>query len=217
MSSHAGSRGFRLTRCIRAIVVGVASTIFSVGILGAGGSLNTQVAGDVDALFSTLLATDAVVEGSPAAKRTLYVFFDANCWYCHLTWKALQPYEKAGLQVRWVPVAYQKDNSTTKAAAIMQAKDRVAALKQNETGYNATTYDGAIAPSKNVPKDLAAQFAKNTKLMEDFGAPGTPLLVWKDEKGNIKTKVGMPRLSQLPQITGLPKQTIHDPELADFR
>ena len=145
------------------------------------------------------------------------MFFDANCWYCHLTWKALQPYEKAGLQVRWVPVAYQKNSSTTKAAAIMQAQDRVAALRENETGYKVETYDGAIAPADFVSATLAAQFAKNTKLMQDFGAPGTPLLVWKDEKGKVRTKVGMPRLSQLPTITGLPKQKIDDPELADFR
>jgi hypothetical protein len=42
-------------------------------------------------------------------------------------------------------------------------------------------------------------------------------LVWKDKAGRIRVKLGMPRLSQLPAITGLPAQKIDDPELADFR
>ncbi len=176
----------------------------------------TPAARELPSLFSTLEKTDAVIEGSTSPKRTLYVFFDANCWYCHLTWKAVQAYEKAGLQVRWVPVAYQKESSTTKAAAIMQAKDRVAALRENETGYRAESYDGGIAPA-NASKALEAQLEANFQLMDRFGVSGTPGLVWKDEKGRVRVRTGMPRLSQLPSITGLPAQKIDDPELSDFR
>jgi thiol:disulfide interchange protein DsbG len=46
---------------------------------------------------------------------------------------------------------------------------------------------------------------------------GTPGLVWKDEKGRVQVKTGMPRLAQLPSITGLPAQKIDDPELKEFR
>jgi thiol:disulfide interchange protein DsbG len=172
------------------------------------------------ALYAELESADAVAEGPAAAadrkSRTVYVFFDANCWYCHLTWKALQAYQAAGLQVRWVPVAYQKDSSYGRAAAIMQAQDRAAALRENETGYRAESYDGAIAPAA-VPKDLAARLDANTRLMQRFGAPGTPLLVWKDAQGAVRTQVGMPRLAQLPAIAGLPRQKIDDPELAGLR
>jgi thiol:disulfide interchange protein DsbG len=171
---------------------------------------------ELPALFSILEKTDAVVEGSTSPKRILYVFFDANCWYCHLTWKALQAYEKAGLQVRWVPVAYQKDSSTGRAAAIMQAKDRAAALRENETGYRAQSYDGGIAPLK-ASQALEAQLEANFELMDRFGVSGTPGLAWKDAKGRVRVRTGMPRLAQLPAITGLPAQKIDDPELKDFR
>jgi thiol:disulfide interchange protein DsbG len=171
---------------------------------------------DFPALFSTLEKTDAVTEGPASPKRILYVFFDANCWYCHLTWKALQPYEKAGLQVRWVPVAYQKESSTTKAAAILLARDRAAAFRENETGYRAKSYDGGIAAVK-ATKALEAQLDANFELMDRFGVSGTPGLVWKDASGKAQVKTGMPRLSQLPAITGLPAQKIEDPELAEFR
>ena len=101
-----------------------------------------------------------------------------------------------------------------RAAAVMLSRDRAAALRENEVGYRAETYDGGIAPAKNAP---SAQFEANTKLMERFGVPGTPALVWKDKAGKIRVKLGMPRLSQLPAITGLPAQKIDDPELAEFR
>jgi thiol:disulfide interchange protein DsbG len=53
--------------------------------------------------------------------------------------------------------------------------------------------------------------------MRKFGAPGTPALAWKDRDGKVRFKVGVPRLSELPQITGLPAQPNADPDLAKFR
>jgi len=199
-------------RLFRLAIAGMVVATFAASAADA----KTPAPRELPALFAALEKTDAVTEGSASPKRILYVFFDANCWYCHLTWKALQYYEKAGLQVRWVPVAFQKESSTTKAAAIMQAKDRAAAFRENETGYRAKSYDGGIAPVKP-SKALAAQLEANFELMDRFGVSGTPGLVWKDEKGRVRVKIGMARLSQLPSITGLPAQKIDDPELADFR
>lgn len=182
---------------------------------------DTKVTGNAQqkyrALFAQLEKADAVQEGPRGAQRILYVFFDANCFYCHLTWKALQPYEAAGLQVRWVPVAYQQPSSVGRAAAIMQAGDRVAALRRNELGYDAARFAGAIEPAADVSKALAARLQANTRLMRSFGAPGTPAMAWKDAAGAVQFKVGVPRLSELPQITGLPAQRNDDPELAEFR
>jgi len=172
---------------------------------------------DFSVHFAALEKADAVVEGAAQPKRVLYVFFDANCYYCNLTWKALQPYEKAGLQVRWVPVAYQKDNSGALAAAIMGAKDRVAAMRENETRYRAKSYDGGIKAAAKVPADLAIDLEENMTLMGRFGMSGTPALVWKDAGGQVQTNLGLPPLSKLPAITGLPEQKIDDPELAKFR
>jgi thiol:disulfide interchange protein DsbG len=168
-------------------------------------------------LYAILEKADAVVEGAKEPKRVLYVFWDANCYYCNLTWKALQPYEKVGLQVRWVPVAYQKDNSAALAAAVMGAKDRAAALRENETRYRAKSYDGGIRAAAKVPADLAIELEENMTLMGRFGMSGTPALVWKDAKGTVRTNLGLPPLSRLPGITGLPEQKIDDPELAKFR
>jgi thiol:disulfide interchange protein DsbG len=176
-----------------------------------------QPARDLPALYATLEKADAVVEGAKDPKRVLYVFWDANCYYCNLTWKALQYYEKAGLQVRWVPVAYQKDNSGALAAAVMGARDRAAALRENETRYRAKSYDGGIKAAAGVPADLAIELEDNMTLMGRFGMSGTPALVWKDAGGKVQTHLGLPPLSRLPAITGLPEQKIDDPALAKYR
>ena len=190
-------------------------------LLGSGmASAATPPAPELARLYATLEGMPAIIEGVPDAKNAraaMLVFFDANCLYCHVTWKALQLYERIGLQVRWVPVAYQKESSIGRAAAVMLARDRAGALRENETGYREGSYDGGIAPVANPPAALVAQLESNTKLMERFGAPGTPAIVWKDRSGKVRVKVGVPRLSQIPAITGLPEQKNDDPALAGYR
>ena len=169
------------------------------------------------ALFLELEKAEVITEGAKGAKSVLYVFFDPNCFYCNLTWKALQPYEKAGLQVRWVPVAYQKPSSVGRAAAIMGVPDRAAALHENEVNYDKPHFDGGIKPMDKPQAELTAQLQANTDLMRKFGVPAVPVLIWKDNNGNVLIKPGVPRLSQLPGITGLPEQEVLDPEFANFR
>ena len=199
------------------LMSGIAMFVLSSPGLAANARADETRQREYRALFAELERADAIVEGRKNAKRVLYVFFDANCFYCHLSWKALQPYQRAGVQVRWVPVAYQQPSSVGRAAAIMQAPDRVAALRENEMAYNPAKFDGGIAPLANVPAALAAQLRANTRLMQRFGAPGTPAMAWKDANGNVRFKVGMPRLSELPAITGLPQQPNDDPKLTEFR
>jgi len=187
-------------------------------IVLAAFAMTASAANDLDAKFARLEKADAVVEGAAKdPKFVLYVLFDANCLYCHLTWKAVQPYEKVGLQVRWIPVAYQQPSSVGRAAAIMLAPDRVAAMRINETRYDVKRFDGGIAPAPNVPAALAASFEENTQLMRDLGAPGTPVAAWRGGDGRVQVRIGMIRLSELPKITGLPAQRNDDPDLAKFR
>jgi thiol:disulfide interchange protein DsbG len=197
------------------------ATLFAAACIVAGSANAAGMAAgrdvrrpDYRALYAKLEKADVVREGPKATKHVLYVFFDANCYYCHLTWKALQPYVKAGLQVRWVPVAYQQESSLARAAAIMQAPDPATALRKNETVFDLAQFSGGIAPLDKVPSALAAKLRANTRLMQEFGAPGTPALAWKGPDGTVRFEVGLPRLTALPRITGLPPQPEDDPELA---
>lgn len=172
---------------------------------------------DLAGLFSDLEKSSYVTEGvSKDPKNVLYVFVDPNCPFCHFTWMALQPYEKAGLQVRWIPVATLGPTSMPKAIEVMAAKDKTAAFRKMEENHGKSW---APSPSSSVSSNqaVAAQIRANGELMERFGIAGTPGVIWKDKQGKVNVKGGMPRLSELPAITGLPEQKIDDPALAKFR
>jgi thiol:disulfide interchange protein DsbG len=149
-------------------------------------------------------------------KKIIHVFVDANCPFCHYTWKALQPYEKAGLQVRWILVDTLGPTSMPKAIEVLTAQDKTAAFRTMEENHGKSWSPSAKA-SVSASPEAAASIRKNTGLMARFGLAGTPGVIWKDAHGKVNVKGGMPRLPELPGITGLPEQTNDDPALAKFR
>ncbi|WP_168204854.1 thiol:disulfide interchange protein DsbG [Noviherbaspirillum sp. UKPF54] len=172
---------------------------------------------DLGSLYRDLEKAAYVVEGTDRNPRSvIYIFVDANCPFCHLAWKALQPYERAGLQVRWIPVATLTPTSMPKAIEVMTASDKTAAFRKMEENHGKN-----LAPSPKAAESanpaVAASIRKNGELMEKFRISGTPGLIWKDKQGKINVKGGMPRLSEIPMITGLPEQKITDSDLERFR
>lgn len=135
--------------------------------------------------------------------RLLYVFIDANCPYCHELFIALSSKAgKNGLQVRWVPVAVLAPSSVTKAAAILQANDRLAALRENELNYGKgpTGQGGGIAPAKDVLPATSAILNANNALLGATRSPGVPTLLYRDKQGNAMLVVGPPDAQQLSHI-----------------
>ncbi|MCC5610582.1 thiol:disulfide interchange protein DsbG [Nostoc sp. CHAB 5834] len=152
-----------------------------------------------------------VVEGPKDAKNYIYVFKDANCGFCHYAWKALQPYVAAGLQVRWVPVAFLSADSYEKAGQIMNAKNSSEAVSEMHKNFGKK---GAPLPA--LSKEQRAKIDANNVLMNKWGFQGTPATVYKSA-GSVKTVSGMFGMSLLPEITGLPEQPQTDPGLARFK
>jgi thiol:disulfide interchange protein DsbG len=163
--------------------------------------------------FWPQLEKSSYVAESPVGKpkSVIYVFKDANCGYCHLAWKALQPYVAAGVEVRWIMVAFLKEDSFDKAAAVMEAKDKKQAMQELHASFG--------KPAEKLKAPSAATRAKidaNNTLMAQMGFRGTPGTVYKTAKGEVKVLDGMPKLTQLPEVTGVPFQKNDDPALARF-
>ena len=163
-------------------------------------------------------AASSIVEGASGAdvKTTIYVFMDPNCIYCHFTWKALQPYEAHGLQVRWIPLGFLKPDSLGKAAALLQDAHPADLLKQAELKYSVKTESGGIAPLATIPADIAAKLNANMAVFQNGGFEGTPTVIYKDASGKWIDIDGMPKLSTLSDILHLPKQAVTDPELKQY-
>lgn len=172
---------------------------------------------DLTGLYQSLEKSSNLVEGTlKDPKSVMYVFVDANCPYCHFTWIALQPYEKAGLQVRWVLVDTLGPTSLSKAIEVMAASDKAAAFKKMELNHGKAWTAPAQATAAAQPA-VAEAIRNNNVLMGQFGIAGTPGVVWKDKQGKVQVKAGMPRLSELPAMTGLPEQKMEDGSLEKFR
>ena len=170
---------------------------------------------DYDKAWARLEKSAFVSEG-PAddkAKSVIYVFSDANCSFCHLAWLALAPYAKAGLQVRWIPVAFLGADSYNKAAYQLTAKDPSEAMAKSQAAFGTRAPDVAVA----VSPEMRITLNKNNALMHELGFQGTPALLYKNAQGKVVAVNGMFRMSQLPEITGLPAQANNDPALARFR
>jgi thiol:disulfide interchange protein DsbG len=172
---------------------------------------------DYDALWPVLEKAPVVVTGATGAavKSVAYAFLDPNCIFCHLAWKAFQPYEKVGLQVRWIPVAFLGPTSASKMAAILQSANAGAALDAYETAYKSG--GGIDTKSVVIKPETQAKLDANSKLMAQFGFSGTPAIIWRDKSGKVLAKNGMPRLPELPAMFGLPAQEHDDPELDKFK
>lgn len=174
---------------------------------------------DYQAFWSRLEKSTTIHQGAEGAavKSVIYAFMDPNCIYCHYAQKALTYYEKAGLQVRWVPVAILGNDSPGKAAALLNAKDPAAAWAEYGRTWDPRAGKPGIAPMASIPLATKKVLDANVSLMTEMGLSGTPGILYKDAKGRVQKVEGMPSLGEISTITGLPEQTVTDPDLQRFR
>jgi thiol:disulfide interchange protein DsbG len=172
--------------------------------LSAGFGSQYIVKTDLKPVYADLAKSSFVAEHGPGAvQRIIYVLFDPNCPYCSVAWKALRPYIGAGLEVRWVPVAYLQSDSAPKAAAILGAKDPLAALKSNEESFDAKAHEGGIPAAASVPDAVAGVLKHNEELMGRLGSSATPTFVWIGADKEIQTQAGLPPPLKMLEIVGL--------------
>ncbi len=172
---------------------------------------------DYQALGLKLEKAAAVTAGATGAavKSTLYIFADPNCVYCNMLYREVQPYEKVGLQVKWVMVGFLRDDSVGKAAAILQAPNQLEALDLHGHTVNALKETGGITPVMPKPETTAILKADEA-LMKQFGFNGTPGVVYQDAEGKFRALNGFPVPEQLASIVRLPEQKQTDAELLKF-
>ncbi len=157
-------------------------------------------AAPMSAKMWTKLETSAWVrDGKADAPCVSDTYTGPNCKYCHKFWEAARPWVDAGkVQLRHILVGVIRDDSPAKAAAILQAPDRAAALMEHER----KSAQGGIAPAFSVSPDVRKALEAHRKLMMSLGFRGTPGIVVIDSQGGTKSYGGMPRDAALPEVFG---------------
>lgn len=140
-------------------------------------------AGD-HALLQRAAASHWIAQGQGG--RVVYVIFDPNCPYCHVVYVESQAHLQ-DFQFRWIPVGVLTPSSPGKAAALLAAKDPLAALRRNEDNFvKARGKLGGIAPLRPIPAAIAGELRDNLSLLESTGMRVVPKLLFLRRDGRVR-------------------------------
>ena len=148
-------------------------------------------------MWEKLKESTWIADGSDTAETIVYAFTDPNCPYCKRFWNDARPWVDAGkVQIRHIMVGTLGESSQKKAAFLLGAKDRAAALKGNESGK------APAKEAKTVTPEQRSMLDKNHQLMSSVGASGTPAILYLDETGMMQMHPGAPQGEQLIELFG---------------
>ena len=134
-------------------------------------------------------------------KHVIYIFFDPNCPYCHQLYEDLRPWVNHNeVQLRWLPVGVLMATSPGKAAAILEAKNRLAAFRRNEQGFSRASGFGQI-PEEPLPNPATKkELLMNAELLSLAGQEAVPDMVFRLKGGTPIIIQGAPPRHILKQI-----------------
>jgi len=140
------------------------------------------------------------IAGSQMSKRTVYVFFDAQCPHCAVLWEAAKPL-KSQAKFVWIPVGILNAASTSQGATLLASGDPVAAMDEHEASMKAGRGGISAASSIDPQKDAVA---KNTALMTRMGFSGIPSIVGTHaQTGAVVSQEGALPTAALAELLGL--------------
>lgn len=133
--------------------------------------------------------------------HVIYIFFDPNCPACNQLHHTFRPWvEKGSIELRWIPVGILMTTSPGKAAALLEAKDRLAALTENEAKFSRENGFGGIA-EEPLPTDATLkQLDKNVELLKHTVNMAVPTMVFRDKQGAATYVQGSPPEGPLGQL-----------------
>jgi thiol:disulfide interchange protein DsbG len=140
------------------------------------------------------------VVGSQMSKRTVYIFFDAQCPHCAMLWESAKPL-KSQARFVWIPVGLLNAASTAQGATLLAAGDPIAAMDEHETSMRAGR--GGISAGGNTDSKKDA-VAKNTALLTRLGFTAIPTIVGTHaQTGAVVSQEGALPTAALANLLGL--------------
>lgn len=140
----------------------------------------------IDEAYYNLKDTHSIYQGKPDAKHLISILIDPNSSLFPLQYQNLITYiDKGDLAVRWILVSYLKPYNDTRAAAILQSKNPVAALALNAKNYNYNSETGGVAPIKHVKAKTKKELVDNWNFMQKYKFSATPVIFMKTDTGKI--------------------------------
>ena len=152
-----------------------------------------------DALLKDILTTTWIAEGK--GPHVIYIFFDPNCPACNQLNHTFRPWVEQGqIELRWIPVGTLMTTSLGKAAALLEAKNPLAALTENETKFSRETGFGGIA-EEPLPRDATLKrLDNNLDVLKHTVNMAVPTMVFRNKENQATFIQGAPPAGPLGQI-----------------
>lgn len=136
--------------------------------------------------YYDLKDTHSIYQGKANAKHMISILIDPNSSLFPLQYEHVITYiDQGDLAVRWILVSYLKPNNDTRAAAILQSKNPVAALALDAKNYDYKSQTGGIAPVATVTAKSEKILQDNWNFMQNYKFSGTPVIFIKTYSGKI--------------------------------
>lgn len=146
-----------------------------------------------------LEASSWVLDGDKNAPVIVYTFTDPNCPYCYRFREQAEPWIKAGkVQLRHVVVGILREDSVSKAATILGAKDSSQYLQKHHDAFK----NGGITPEQALMAKGREKLAANNQLMRDLGLTATPTTFYKTAQGAVTMAQGLPSPEAMVNVMG---------------
>jgi len=147
--------------------------------------------------WSRLEESHWIQDGDTNAETVVYAFVDPNCPYCHRFRAAALPWLNAGkVQIRHILVGVLAHDSVAKASTILGSKKPHGALIKNFETFRS----GGIVPVHDASERGKSGVEANNRLMSELGVSATPGIYYKEGKGIVKMRLGLPPESEFKQI-----------------
>jgi thiol:disulfide interchange protein DsbG len=127
-------------------------------------------------------------------EREIWIYFDPNCIFCNRLWEKMKPYS-GQITAHWIPVGFlKKEDSLKKATGILQAKNPVRALVENEDRFDTGSEEGGYPNPSILNVAVERSVATSTiGLGQATGELATPTVVYRGVDGKAHSVMGMPQ------------------------
>ncbi|EQD58094.1 disulfide isomerase/thiol-disulfide oxidase, partial [mine drainage metagenome] len=122
-----------------------------------------EKAPNLNRLWPAINATYQVNEGPHTANphHQIWVLMDPNCAFCHRLWLELRPYEKAGLEVHWIPIGILFHSSTARAAAVLAGGPKT--LYAMESKFDVARERGGVPGIQLTPRPRGVSSRRSSR------------------------------------------------------
>jgi hypothetical protein len=125
-----------------------------------------------------------VTGGTPGTRPNIQIVFDMNCPWC-ARWYMKLKQTHPDTAVRWVPIAYFRNDSAAMAAAVLASDHPGAGLDANFRNYDfQRDHGGYKLDSRHASESLAPQHDSLKRFWKKWGGY-TPMFLFRNRKGEI--------------------------------